>query len=356
MIYRIRIPKRKETEMNSIIKEADFRKQIKSAPASAYLFFGDEDYMKKFALDTAVSVISPEPTFAFFNEIRLDSFSYSPSALLDAIMSAPMMADRKIIILSGLDFTAMKPGEIDQMCKTLEALSEYDYNTVIINTSADRFDEGILPRRPSSAFSKLSELAIPVHFEKNSPARLSAWVSKHLEHNGACASPDTCSFIIERCGRDMFNLATETDKLSFYVLSRGRNTVEKEDVINVTVPVSEYDAFAFTNAIGARRRDEALDILRDMKGRRLEPVFIVSEISKTVCDMLAISLLRSDGFTQKEIAEETKIHEYRVSVILRTLPDEEMCKKMLSRCRQADLEIKSMRDGYSVLERLICTI
>ncbi len=342
--------------MNAIIKEADFRKQIKGAPAAGYLFFGDEDYMKKFALDTAVSAISPDPAFAFFNEIRLDSFSYSPDALIDALMPAPMMSERKLVIVSGLDFTAMRQGELDALCRALDALSEYDYNTLIITTSADRFDAGVLPKRPSSALQRLSEQLIPVQFEKNSPARLAAWIAKHFEHNSVEASAEVCSFIIERCGRDMFNLASETDKLSFYVLSKGRNTVTREDVLNIATPVAEYDAFAFTNAIGARRRDDALDILRDMKGRRLEPILIISEITKTVCEMLTVAVLKADGLTQREISLETNIHEYRVGVILRTLPDESMCKLMLSRCRDADLEIKSSRDGYAVLERLICTI
>ncbi len=342
--------------MNAIISQAEFIKQIKSSPAQGYLFFGDEDYMKKFALEAATAAISPEPAFAFFNEIRLDSFSYSPEALIDALMPAPMMAERKMVILTGIDFTAMRQGELDALCRTLEALAEYDYNTLIINTSADRFDEGSLPKRPSSTLTRLSEYLIPVRFEKNSPARLASWVAKHLEHNGVTAEPEICTLIIERCGRDMFSLANETDKLAFYVLSQGRDRVCRNDVLNIAVPVSEYDAFAFTNAIAARRRDEALEILSDMKARRQEPIMIISEISRTVGDMLSVAVLRSDGLTQREIAEVLKIHEYRVGVIMRSLPDTEMCKTMLSRCRDADLEIKSFGDGYSVLEKLICTI
>lgn len=343
--------------MTQIIKEADFRKQIKSAPRSGYLFFGEEDYMKKFALDMAVEAISPDPAFAFFNEIRLDSFSYSPEVLMDALMPAPMMADRKIIILSGIDFISMRATELDALCKALDSLADYDYNTLIINTSADRFDEGILPKRPSATLQKLSEYLIPVQFEKNSPARLASWVAKHFEHNGVSAPNEVCSFIIERCGRDMFNLANETDKLSFFVLSDGRREVTQEDVMTVSIPVGEYDAFAFTNAIGARRRDDALEILGDMKLRRQEPIFIIGEISRTVCDMLTIAVLRSEGLTQREISASTGIHEYKVGVILRTLPQEEMCRRMLERCRAADLEIKTFRsDGYAVLEKLICTI
>lgn len=339
-----------------IIKEADFRKEIKAAPRAAYLFYGEEDYMKKFALDTAIQAISPEPSFAFFNEIRLDSFTYNPETLIDSFMPAPMMADRKLIILSGLDFNAMRQNEVDALCSALESLDEYDYNTLIIVTSADRFDGGNSPKRPSAILQKLGEHLTPVYFEKNSPARLAAWVGKHFEHNGTTASADVCSLVIERCGRDMFNLASETEKLSYYVLAHGRQEITREDVMSIAIPASEFDAFALSNAIGARRRDEALEILRDMKGRRLDPIIVLSEILKTVYDMVAISALRADGMTQKEISDSLKMHEYRLGIILRTLPDEQMCKIMLSRCHDADLEIKMSRDGYAVLERLVCTI
>ncbi len=340
----------------NIIKEPEFRKEIRSAPARGYLFFGDEDYMKSFAVETAVSAISPEPAFSFFNEIRLDSFSYSPDALVDAMMPLPMMADRKIIIISGLDFISMKQNELDSLCKALASLDEYDHNTLIINTSADRFDAGILPKRPSSALVKLSEHLTPVSFEKNTPAKLAAWVGKHFEHNSVRAASAVCSLLIERCGRDMFKLASETDKLSFYVLSKGRDEVTCNDVLSIAIPAAEYDAFALTNAISGGKKSEALDILRDMKQRKLDPIIIISEITRTVCDMTSVSLLAADGMTAKEIADILSIHEYRVSRIQRDLASPDVCKNMLAVCRSADLEIKSAADGFSVIEKLICSI
>lgn len=340
----------------NIIKESDFRKEIKSKPTTGYLFFGDEDYMKSFAVTTASQAISPDPTFAFFNEIKLDSFSYSPEALLDAMMPLPMMADRKLIILSGLDFNAMKQNELDALCTVLSQLEEYDYNTLIINTSADRFDPGILPKRPSSMLQKLSEHLTAVNFEKNTPAKLAAWVGKHFEHNGVKASPEVCALTIERCGKDMFNLASETDKLAFYVISQGRDEVTRDDVIHIAIPAAEYDAFAFTNAIGARKKDEALDILRDLRQRKADPIIIMSEITKTVCDMSAVATLSADGLTSREISEILKIHEYRISIILKNNIKPDMCRHMTERCREADLELKTSADGYTVLEKLICTI
>jgi DNA polymerase III delta subunit len=339
-----------------IIKEADFRKEIKNKPECGYLFFGEEDYMKSFALSTAVQAISPDPSFSFFNEIKLDSFSYSPEALLDALMPLPMMADRKIITLSGVDFNAMRAGELDKLCEVLSKLDEYDYNTLIINTSADRFDPGFLPKRPSSALQKLTEYVTAVNFEKNTPAKLAAWVGKHFEHNGVSASPEVCAKVIERCGRDMFNLASETDKLAFYVKSQGRDAVKLGDVEYIAIPAVEYDGFALTNAIAARRKDEAINILKDLIQRRADPIFIMGEITKTVCDMLSIALLAEDGYTLAEISDIMKIHEYRVSVILKNRIKADTCKYMISKCRKADLDIKNSASSYAVIEELICSI
>ena len=339
-----------------IIKEADFRKEIKSEPRTAYLFVGDEDYMKSFAVTTAINAISPDPSFAFFNEIKLDSISYSPEALLDAMMPLPMMADRKLIIVSGLDFNSMRQSEIDALCNTVAQLEEYDYNTLIINVPADRFDIGNYPKRPSSLLLKLAEHVTPVVFEKNTPSRLVAWVGKHYEHNGVTADSEVCALTVEICGRDMFNLSSETDKISFFVKSQGRDRVEKNDVREIAVPSAEYDAFAFTNAIAARKKAEALNILRELKAKKTDPIIIMGEITKTVCEMTSMVMLSSDGLTTREISDALRIHEYRITMTLKNAPSLDTCRNILARSREADLELKSSRDGFAVLEKLICTI
>ena len=339
-----------------IIKEADLRKELKSAPRTGYLFFGDEDYLKAFAVKQAREAICPDPTFAYFNEIRLDAVGFENEKLMNALMPIPMMADRKLILITGLDMGAMRPGEIDALCSSLEQLEDYDYNTVIISVASDRLDPGILPKRPSALLKKLAEHMTLVNFEKNTPAKLAAWVGKHFEHNGVSADASVCAFTVERCGRDMFFLASETDKAAYYVKANGRDTVTREDILNVTIPAAEYDAFALTNAIGARKRDAAIDILKELKFRKTDPIVIMGEITRAVCDMTSVITLSKDGLTQPEISSVLKIHEYKISLILKNPLNIEICHNMLARCREADLELKSSGDGYSVIEKLICTI
>ena len=339
-----------------IIKEADFRKEIKTTPASAYLFFGEEDYMKAHALKTAREAICPDPSFAFFNDIHIDAFSYSPEALMDSFMSLPMMAERKLITVTGLDISGMRSNQIDDLCSVLAKLEEYDSNTVILYVAADKIDPGRLPKSPSTVLKKIGEHATLVHFERNSLSKLSLWLEKHFEHNGVTISPRVANMMIERCGRDMFNLAAESEKLSFYVKASGKNEATADDLLLVTIPAIEYDAFAFSNAICARKREEALEILRDMKSRRIEPVVIMGDISKHLCEMATAISLKEVGMTQKEVAEIMGIHEYRISIIFKLNPRVETCRNMIKRCREADRELKTSYDGYRVIEKLICTV
>ena len=342
--------------MMKIMKEADFRREIKSEPGVAYLLFGDEDYTKNHAISLAQECIVGDPTFAMFNEMKLDALSYSADALADMLAAPPMMAERKLIIISGLDFIAMKQSELDSLVSTLSSLEEYDFNTVIISASSDRFDAGFLPKRPSAPLTKLSEVATPVQFEKNSPQRLAMWAQKHYEHNGASADGNVAAFTVDYCGRDMFTLSEEIKKISYYVLSVGRTAVTIDDVKLVGVNSSEYDAFAFTNAICSRQKDIALNVLLDMKRKKEEPIFIMGEVSKTVCDMISVGILLSDGLTLAEISKALSIHEYKVSLLAKAAANIQNPKRLLFMCQEADKTIKSVPDGYLALEKLICTM
>ena len=346
-----------------ILKDSDFKKDLKAEPKKGYLFFGEEDYLKAFALKTAEETLCPDPTFSFFNVMKLDALDFSPSKLLDALMPMPMMADRKLVIVSGLNFTTMRPTDLEGLCDALSALEEYDYNTLIITAAADCFDGGYLPKSPSATLKKLAEHLTPVQFERCTPARLNAWVQKHFAHNGVNASPQFCSLMIDYCGRGMFQLANEIDKLSFYERFHGRDQVSEPDLRLVCTPVTEYDVFAFTNAIMEGKQEAALAILADYKFRRVEPVIILSEVSRVFCDMEIISAMEADGCSFAEIADHFKkhfrYHEYKVSLYQKSARQisHKRLRRAIQLCADADATIKtSWGSAYQPLERLICAI
>ena len=344
----------------TILKEADFRKALKTAPTGGYLFFGEEDYMKSAAIRMArESVTAADPAMAAFNDIRLDGLDFTPAALLDALTVPPMGAERKIITVTGLNLSALRAADMDKLCEALSEIPDYPYNLVILSAADGTLDAGNLPKKPSELLTSLSEYLTPVWFERNTPAKLAGWVQKHYLHGGVQAEPRLCQFTIEYCGRNMFTLASEVDKVACYIRAHGRDTLTEADIRAAAIPAMEYDAFAFTNAIMERRRADALGILSDLKLRRVEPIYVLSEVSRVVCDLYAIRTMSDGGQTPPEISAALKMHEYRVGLYLRQARSTEpsLLQNAVAACADADRAIKrSSTDGYGVIERLICSL
>ena len=344
----------------TILKEADFRKELKALPTGGYLFFGEEDYMKSATLRMArQSVAESAPTMAAFNDIRLDGLDFTPAALLDAMTVPPMGVDRKIITVTGLNVGALRSSELDKLCEALSEIPDYPYNLVILSAAADTLDAGNLPKKPSELLTTLGEYLRPVYFARNTPAKLAGWVQKHYLHGGVQADPKVCQFTVEYCGRNMFTLAGEIEKVAFYVRAKGRDTATEADVRIAAIPAMEYDAFAFTNAITERRRADALDILVDLKLRRVEPLYVLSEVSRVVCDLMAIRTMSDGGQTATEISAALKMHEYRVGIYLKQArkTDPALLRSAVMAAEAADRALKrSAVDGYAIIERLICSL
>ncbi len=341
-----------------LMKESDFRKEIKASPRPGYLFFGEEDYLKSFALKQAREVLSPDPTLSFFNEIRLDALDFAPGKLLDALMPLPMMAERKLVTLTGLNFHTMRESALEELCQVLAQLPDYDYNTLIISAASDCLDGGILPKRPSGTLTALSAHLTPVWFEKTTGVRLAAWIQKHFLHRGVEASPALCNAMIDYCGHNMFVLSGEIDKLCFYLLSHQKAVADEDTMRNICNPATEYDAFAFTNAIMEGNQKEALSILSDYKFRRVDPRIIMGEVIGVVTGMVGVNALLSVGTPAPDIAAALELHEYRVKLFQKSIakiPTERLTGT-LNACVTADaaLKLQYTGQGYDVLEKLIC--
>ncbi len=340
-----------------IIKEDAFRRQLKKGISGGFLFFGEEDYLKSFCLRSVREAVCTDPTFAVFNEINLDALSYTAAALTNALMPPPIMAEQKLVTLCSLPLSELKASELEELYEALSALPEYDYNVFILSVPAGLIDEGSA-KRPSAILKKLSEYLTPVRFDAPTPARLSVWVEKHFEHHGVHATPDIAARLIRRCGSSMFVLDKETEKISYYVLSHGRTEVSVDDIDIISASVLDADAYALANAILDGRSADAIDALRVMKFRRVEPVAIMSEVSRAVCDLLSVKLLQKEGEPPSGISRILGMNEYKAKIYCAAAASksEERLRRALLLCSEADLSLKLSAQGYSAIEKLICCI
>ncbi|MBE6594548.1 MAG: DNA polymerase III subunit delta [Ruminococcaceae bacterium] len=340
--------------MFPMITEAEYRKQLNRIPGRAFLFFGDEDYLKGVALRLSREALCPDPSFAIFNDVTIDALDYTPEKLLDAMMPPPMMTEARLILLRGIDFTSFRD-ELDDLLEVLAQLADYDYNTVIIHVAAGLIEEGNISKKPSTIMKRFAEVATPVHFPAQTDARLAVWAGKHFEHLGVTAAPPLCAELIAYAGRSMFVLASEIEKLACYVKAKGRNTLERDDIYTVAAPNTVIDAFSFSNAILDGNSAKALEALSVMKFERRDPILILGEISSNLANIYRVRLLLDEGKTKPEIVSVLKLHDYKVGLLMRSAArtDATRLARILSLTAEADAAVKRTYNDYAPIERLI---
>ena len=347
--------------MNQIITEAAFRKRIDTSPVGGFLFFGEEDYMKLHAVKYAREKVCPDPSLSVFNDMRLDfgTTSFSADLISSAIAAAPMMTDAKIVTVTGLEAFDLNAEGTEKLFDALSSLEEFDFNTFILVLPGDAVDmDDIDRKRFPDKFVKLCERLTPVRFDNVPDSKLASWVVRHFDHNGVKVEAGVPAAMFDKCGRNMFTLVNEIDKLSYYVLADGREAVSREDVELVTSINEDFDTYALGAAVTAGNAERALRILGVKKAKKVEPVIILGELLGTFADMLAVKLMMKAGKSHAEMSAVMKWNgTFRAMRFCDELANvsEERIRRAIELCMEADAALKiSYSSGYEEIEKLIC--
>lgn len=353
-----------------IISNSEFLKRIKENADGNYLFYGEEDYLKVHALKAFKDAMGLDEALEIFNLVTIDVLDYDAEKLIDALSMPPMMAEKKLVVVSGLNIKKMgrggksddgenAVGELRALLDAINHLEEFDYNNLIIVIPAGNITEDEPKKKLPSALASLSEHLIPVKFEASTPQKLALWVARHFAHHGVNARQEDCSFLVDYCGRNMFTLSSEVEKLALYARAQGRDYITREDIPLICSAEMEYGAFEFSNAILDGRKNDALSILRVMKFKQIEPLAIMGELSGILSDLLKIKILLGAGKNLQQIEQETKMNAYKVKLYVGSARrmDLSRLQALVAAATETDLAMKFQFDaGYLHLEKLICSL
>lgn len=330
--------------------------EIKKGVSGAYFFWGDEEYLKNFYIGRIRhAVLGEDETLSSFNHYTVKWGEDTAEDLEDALTAVPMMAERTLVEVY-CDFTKIKDhAEFADMLSIFDGSS----SVLVVIAPADGFDAGnVAKKKQSEAYKIYSKIMKPVEFAAQTPTELKRWIVRRFSRDYLSVGGETLEFIVNRCGRDMFILSGELDKIVAAALQRGIQLIDEELVAEVTVSSEEDDAFALANAILNGDRKRALHELAACKRRQEKAPAVLGSVSKAVCDMLTVSILLHNGMDKAEIAKKMKMHEYRTGLYINAVRDIDPGKLLAAanRCREADVLLKSTRLDYIALERFICTI
>lgn len=343
-----------------IISNSDFSKKIKENPDGNYLFYGEEDYLKSHAIKSLKDAMGIDEALEIFNFVTLDVLDYTPDKLIDMLSMPPMMAEKKLVVLSGLNIKKMvNKSDFNELLDAIAHVDEFDYNVLVLTVPNGNITEEMPKKAPTGALKVLSERLQPVKFEAPTPQKLALWVMRHFEHHGVKANGADCAYLVDYCGKNMFALANEIEKLAIYARSQNRDTLLRDDITNICSAEMEYGAFEFSNAILDGRKGEALNILSVMKFKQVEPLIIMGELSGIFSDLLKIKIMLLSGKSNQQIASETGINVHKIGIYATSARRMELShlQKIVAMVAETDLAMKFRFDsGYLNLEKLICSL
>lgn len=338
--------------------EAAFRREMKNGLSGVYLLYGEEDYLKRFYAGRAQTLtLSGDETQAAFDSYVMGAAAPDLDALEEAVLALPLMGERVFIQYRGGLGSLGTSGQK----QLVEILAKVDPAVAVclLTPPAGGFDPGKPGRgKPSALYKKLESVCTMVDLSAYPPGELKKWMGRRLAHFGVSLREDAADAMLHRCGRDMYILSGELDKLAAFSGAGGLSEIGPDQIELVTCAAGEEDAFALANAVLDGDRGRALSALSYYKKNQISAVAALASVSKAICDMLAVSRLAEAGYDQAGIAAALKMHTYRAGLYLSAVRGMEPARLAAAadRCREADILLKSTKLDYIALERVVCTI
>lgn len=181
-------------------------------------------------------------------------------------------------------------GEVDRIFAGLDQVSFFDVpQLVVLRNLLDKVGEEQLWRlRPSShevvfweerrrvdrrsrVVKILLEKAQVKIFSPLNEYAVAEWIRGKIRSKRSEVEDAAIQKLIELHGNNLWFIKNELDKLFAYVRSQGRGVIVAEDVEKLAVSSREESIFAFVDAVGERKMDEALKLFYRLLDQQVTP-------------------------------------------------------------------------------------
>ena len=181
-----------------------------SSLGCAYIFHGEESYLREYYLGEVRKKLIPEG-FEEFNFHTMEGKDLTVQALTEMAEAMPMMAERTLLVIS--DYDMFKLGE-DQREKLIAFLGDIPEYCCVI------FLYDTVEYKPNRTMKKLwkavSDHVETVEFKAADSSDLVAWITRRFKAMGKEIDRQTAEYLIFTCGGLMTGLVPEINKIGTY--------------------------------------------------------------------------------------------------------------------------------------------
>lgn len=342
------------------ITRDDLRNQLKRREiAPVYVLFGQETYLRNLALKTIADFVLKEAQLREFNETE---FSLnSPDQLPQALAAAdqlPMMADRRVVIVSDVRVTAT--GTRDSLKEEYEeVLAKYLSNpspSSVVIFVADDFDK----RRKAAKL--LIDKAVAVEFKQLDDEEALHWARGRIKELGFEHEEGAVRLLVSLAGDDLRRLANEIEKVATATLPD--KIILQEKVEALVGNSRELSNFELMDYLMSKNKRKALEILQKILGDGAEPLMLLGLIANNFRRLMLAKTMMEQGIDRSEVGRVLKLPYRKQEEFLASArrTDAGTIARIMERLAETDLAIKTSKGGGGPLgarlqiEVLICEL
>lgn len=315
-------------------------------PGQLYIMHGEETYLRDYYLNRMKELLLTGG-MGEFNLHQIPAKEISPQRLEEAIDCLPMMAERTLILIQ--DFDLFKAGEKDRegYTKLFSQLPEYCCVVFVYDLIPYKGDAR------TKLAAAIKQHGVVVNFARQDQGDLVDWVRRRFRALGKDIDSRLALDLIFLCGDLMNNLIGEIEKIGAY--AKGPR-ITREDIDAVATPQLDAVVFRMTDAIGEGRFDQAAGVLGELYQMQEPPIRILFSLGKQMRQLYSARMLLERGQGAASLAALWGLKPYPADKLMRSARRFSLkwCRKAVSLCGQADLDMKSTgQDAQQLLTTLL---
>ena len=260
-----------------------------------YLFYGEEDYLKRQYRDRLVHALNPEGDT--MNMAHFEGKGIDVKEVISLGETLPFFAERRILVLEDTGFFKGQCPDLPEYMGELP-----DYLCMI-------FVEDEVDKR-SRMYKAVKNAGAVVEFPLQDERTLMRWVLGILTREGKKITQRDMELFLMKTGTDMTNIEMELEKLLAYTM--GRDVVTAGDIEEICTNQITNRIFEMVRAVSEQNQKKALDLYYDLLSLKEPPMRILFLLARQFNMMLQVKDMQRLGFDQKGIADKLGIQSFIV--------------------------------------------
>jgi DNA polymerase-3 subunit delta len=323
--------------------------------SSLLLFYGEEEYLVKWAADLIVNRYV-DPPLAQLNFAKVNWETSSLSEIISQCETLPMMGERRIVLVEGFPAGneavkwSLSEEEEREFTEYIKSLPESCF-LIIIPDAVDK---------RKKLYKAMASCGSIYEFNRLDEGDLRTFIKKRVRAGGKTIEAQAIRRLIERSGYydklshySLYNLDNDLKKLIALCIG---DEIDAELISQGLSDNTESHVFDMIDAISAGRKGDALTILHNLLSSGESIYGLLAMICSQYELILMVKEMGEDGYVREDMAKEIGVHPYRVKLAgdLSHKYSKEKLRKMLGRCFQVDGNIKKgLLEDRLAMEMLI---